>query len=102
MVDMEKYFIDIDRQFTVTGLASHIDLDIFANGMLLSKNQVWRSSWSQVPHLGGVSSRGGDELRGQHRRQELVRDRRLRHQGETQQTASSLQWRHGPGYCQGG
>ena len=42
-----------------------------------------------------MSSRGGDELRGQHGRQELVRDRRLRHQGETQQTASSLQWRHG-------
>ena len=39
MIDMEKYFLDIDRQFSMTGLASHIDLDIFANAMLLSKNQ---------------------------------------------------------------
>jgi small subunit ribosomal protein S27 len=39
MIDMEKYFLDIDRQFSITGLASHIDLDIFANAMLLSKNQ---------------------------------------------------------------
>merc|ERR1711962_616438 len=35
---MEKYFLDIDRQFNITGLASHIDLDIFANALLLSKN----------------------------------------------------------------
>ena len=48
MVDMEKYFIDIDRQFTITGLASHIDLDIFANGMLLSKNQGIISSPQDV------------------------------------------------------
>ena len=38
VIDMEKYFLDIDRQFNITGLASHIDLDIFANALLLSKN----------------------------------------------------------------
>ena len=38
VIDMEKYFLDIDRQFSITGLASHIDLDIFANALLLSKN----------------------------------------------------------------
>ena len=38
-VDMEKYFLDIDRQFLKTGLTSHIDVDIFANGLLLSKDQ---------------------------------------------------------------
>jgi len=38
VIDMEKYFLDIDRQFNITGLASHIDLDIFTNALLLSKN----------------------------------------------------------------
>merc|ERR1711982_206683 len=53
-------------------------LSFFSNHV---KERTWRSSWSQVPHLAGVSSRGGDELRGQHGRQELVRDRRLRIRG---------------------
>ena len=34
---MDKYFLEIDRQYVKTGLISHIDLDIFANGVLLSK-----------------------------------------------------------------
>ena len=63
--------------------------------------RTWRSSWSQVPHLAGLPRGRRDELRGQHRRQEPVRDRGLRHQGETQQAAGSMQWRHGQysNYC---
>ena len=34
---MDKYFIGIDRQYIKTGIVSHIDLDIFANGVLISK-----------------------------------------------------------------
>merc|ERR1712223_656935 len=48
MVDMEKYFIDIDRQFINSGVASHIDLDIFANGLLLSKSQGIISSKQDI------------------------------------------------------
>ena len=36
-VDMDKYFIDIDRQYMRDGLISHIDADIFVNSLLLSK-----------------------------------------------------------------
>ena len=36
-VDMDKYFIDIDRQYMRDGLISHIDADVFVNSLLLSK-----------------------------------------------------------------
>lgn len=38
-VSMDKYFLEIDRQYIKTGLISHIDLDIFANGVLISKTK---------------------------------------------------------------
>ena len=37
-LEMEKYFLDIDRQHVLTGVTSHIDLDIFSNGLLISKD----------------------------------------------------------------
>ncbi len=36
---VDKYFLDIDKHYSKTGLISHIDLDIFANAVLLSKKQ---------------------------------------------------------------
>ena len=38
-IDMNQYFIDIDRQFNQSGVASHVDIDIFANSLLLSEDQ---------------------------------------------------------------
>lgn len=38
-IDMEKYFIDIDKQYGKTGIVTSLDLDIFANGLLISKSQ---------------------------------------------------------------
>ena len=38
VLDMDKYFLDIDRQHGMTGVTSHVDLDIFANGLLISKS----------------------------------------------------------------
>ena len=38
-IDMDQYFIDIDRQYARTKSVSHIDLDIFANAVLLSKTE---------------------------------------------------------------
>merc|ERR1711876_142198 len=48
-----------------------------------------RCSRSQVPHLFGVPGGRRDELRRQHRRQEPLRHRGLRHPGQAQQAACS-------------
>ena len=49
--------------------------------------RTWRSSWCQVPDVAGVSSGRRHELRRQHRRQEPLRDRRVRDQRQTQQVS---------------
>ena len=38
-IDMNQYFVDLDRQFSQSGVASHVDIDIFANSLLLSEDQ---------------------------------------------------------------
>lgn len=47
-IEAERYFLDIDRQYSRTGLISHIDLDIFANGFIVSKDQGIVSKKSEI------------------------------------------------------
>merc|ERR1712203_369535 len=63
---------------------------------------TWRSSRSEVPDLAGLPGGRSHELCRQHRRQEPVRDRRVRDPGPAQQAARRLQRGHGSGYCQEG
>ena len=47
-IEMDKYFIDIDRQYFKMGVISHVDLDIFANALLLSRDRGTISSETDI------------------------------------------------------
>ena len=52
-IDMNQYFVDIDRQFNQSGVASHVDIDVFANGLLLSEDQGVISTDHDIGKNGG-------------------------------------------------
>lgn len=62
-IDMNQYFVDIDRQFNQSGVASHVDIDVFANGLLLSEDQGVISSDHDIGKKKHKNKNGFDSFR---------------------------------------